>query len=134
VTDRSPKHAADGLTELTALIAASFVSNNTVAIGELQRLIVLIHGTLLGLQSNTPAPESERLPAVPPDESVTRDFIVCLEDGQRVKMLKRYLRRKYALTPDQYRARWKLPDDYPMVAPAYAELRSSIAKRRAGTA
>ncbi len=67
---------------------------------------------------------------MPIEESVTRDYIVCLDDGRRLKTLKRYLRRKYSLTPKQYRARWHLPEDYPMVAPGYAELRSALARRK----
>ncbi|MGL4968174.1 MAG: MucR family transcriptional regulator, partial [Inquilinus sp.] len=73
-----------------------------------------------------------RTPAVPVEESITHDYLVCLNDGQKLRSLKRYLKRKYALSPEQYRSQWGLPDDYPMVAPAYAELRASIAKRQAG--
>ncbi|MDB6106738.1 MAG: Transcriptional regulator [Gammaproteobacteria bacterium] len=125
------KRAACNLTELTAQVVAGFVSHNTVAVGELPHLIKVIHDALLAVKTavSTPLP---RIPAVPVGESVTRDYIVCLDDGQRLKMLKRHIRRKYSLSPEAYRARWQLPPDYPMVAPGYAELRSSLAKRGAG--
>jgi predicted transcriptional regulator len=115
------------LIELTVRIVAGFVAHNTIAAAELPALIRTTHATLSELG---PDRLRARQPAVPIDESVTRDYIVCLDDGRQLKTLKRYLRRKYSLTPEQYRARWQLPDDYPMVAPGYAELRSSLAKRR----
>jgi predicted transcriptional regulator len=126
-----PHHReAYNLTELTAQVVAGFVSHNTVAVCELPHLIKVIHDALLGLRTagSSPLP---RMPAVPVGESVTRDYIVCLDDGQRLKTLKRHIRRKYSLSPEDYRARWHLPPDYPMVAPGYAELRSSLAKRGA---
>ena len=124
------KRAAYNLTELTAQVVAGFVSHNTVAVGELPHLIKIIHDALLGVKAaaSTVVP---RVPAVPVAESVHRDYIVCLDDGQRLKTLKRHIRRKYSLSPEEYRARWHLPPDYPMVAPGYAELRSSLAKRSA---
>ena len=118
------------LTELTALIVASYVSNNTVRPQELANLVGSIHGALSTCRLNArKASCPGRAPAVPIEKSVTRDYLVCLEDGQRVKLLKRYLWRRFALTPKQYRTRWGLPADYPMVAPGYSELRASLAQR-----
>ena len=118
----------DNLVELTALVASSFVANNSVSLSELSTVIGTIHSALLALD---PASEAKpfRVPAVPPEQSVTRDYIVCLEDGRHLKSLKRHIRQKYSLTPDEYRKRWHLPDDYPMVAPGYSALRSTLAKR-----
>jgi predicted transcriptional regulator len=121
------------LLELTVQLVASFVAQNTVAPGELPGLIRTTHATLVELLPDRDRPQQHKAPAspaVPVDKSVTRDYIVCLDDGRRLKTLKRYLRRKYSLTPEEYRARWRLPDDYPMVAPAYAELRSTLARRK----
>jgi predicted transcriptional regulator len=117
------------LIELTVSLVASFVSHNTVTAGELPALIKCTHATLVQLTANPASSPSQRVPAIPIDESITRDYIVCLDDGQRLKTLRRHLMRKYSLTPEQYRARWGLPDDYPMVAPSYSELRSSLAIR-----
>lgn len=118
------------LIELTVRVVAGFVSHNTVTAAELPALIRTTYAVLSELSPDRFCSQPLQAPAVPIDESVTRDYIVCLEDGRRLKTLKRYLRRKYSLTPEQYRARWHLPDDYPMVAPGYAELRSSLARRR----
>src|ERR1700761_415843 len=100
------------LIELTVRVVASFASHNTIGAAELPALIEATHAALAGL-----CPEHchspHKAPAVPVDESVTHDYIVCLDDGRRLKTLKRYLQRKYSLTPEQYRARWHLPDDYP---------------------
>jgi predicted transcriptional regulator len=118
------------LVELTAWIVAGFVSHNTVRMGDLSKLINVIHSALVGLNRIQARPAVQRVPAVPVDQSVTRDYIVCLDDGCRLKTLKRHIRHKHSLSPDEYRARWHLPDDYPMVAPSYSNLRSSIAKRK----
>jgi predicted transcriptional regulator len=118
------------LIELTVRVVAGFVSHNTIAAAELPALIRTTYAALSELSPDRFCSTPHQTPAVPIDESVTRDYIVCLDDGRQLKTLKRYLRRKYSLTPEQYRARWHLPDDYPMVAPAYAELRSSLAKRK----
>ena len=120
------ERTGDNLVELTALVASSFVANNSVSLSDLSTVISNIHSALLALD---PDREASRVPAVPPEQSVTRDYIVCLEDGRRLKTLKRHLRQKYSLTPDDYRKRWQLPDDYPMVAPGYSAQRSSLAKR-----
>ena len=115
------------LITLTADIVAAHVSNNSVAVSDLPLLIGNVHNALSGLSGGTtvaPAPE----PAVPVRSSVKKDYIVCLEDGKKLKMLKRHLMTHYGMTPDDYRAKWGLPADYPMVAPAYAETRRVLAK------
>jgi len=118
------------LIELTARVVAGFVSHNTIAAADLPALIRTTYAALAELSPDRFCSQPHQAPAVPIEESVTRDFIVCLDDGRRLKTLKRYLWRKYSLTPEQYRARWQLPDDYPMVAPGYAQLRSSLARRK----
>ncbi len=117
------------LLALTAEIVASFVSNNTVATGDLPGLIKSVFASLSSTgQAEEKAPEV-LTPAVPIKRSVGTDFIVCLEDGKKLKMLKRHLATRYNMTPDQYRSRWGLAADYPMVAPAYAEQRSALARK-----
>jgi predicted transcriptional regulator len=118
------------LIELTVRVVAGFVSHNTIAAAEVPAFIRTTYATLSELSPDRFCSRPHPAPAVPIDQSVTRDYIVCLDDGRRLKTLKRYLWRKYSLTPQQYRARWDLPDDYPMVAPGYAELRSSLARRK----
>lgn len=116
------------LITLTADIVAAHVSNNSVAVSDLPSLISNVHRALAGLSSGIAAPEATPEPAVPVRSSVKRDYIVCLEDGKKLKMLKRHLMTHYGMTPDDYRAKWGLPADYPMVAPAYAEQRRDLAK------
>jgi predicted transcriptional regulator len=116
------------LITLTADIVAAHVSNNSVAVSDLPSLISNVHGALAGLSSGGSAPEAALEPAVPVRSSVKRDYIVCLEDGKKLKMLKRHLMTHYGMTPDDYRAKWGLAADYPMVAPAYAEQRRDLAK------
>ena len=112
---------------LTAKIVAAHVSNNTVPLADLPGLIHQVHQALSGVGSSaTAAPRPE--PAVPVKKSVMPDYIVCLEDGKKLKMLKRHLKTAYNLTPEQYRERWELPPDYPMVAPNYAKQRSQLAR------
>ena len=118
--------------ELTACVVASFVSNHSVPIGELPELINLTYRAFVGLDRAEVDRAAARAPAVPIEQSVVDDYLVCLEDGRQLKTLKRYIRRNYDLTPQQYRARWGLPPDYPMVAPSYARLRSSLARRGPG--
>lgn len=119
--------AAELFITLTADIVAAHVSNNSVAVSDLPVLIGNVHSALSGLSSvSTPVAAPE--PAVPIRNSVKRDFIVCLDDGKKLKMLKRHLMTHYGMTPDDYRAKWGLPADYPMVAPAYAEQRRDLAK------
>jgi predicted transcriptional regulator len=118
------------LAEMTSDIVAAYVGANPVPANELPRLIELVHATLQ--QLGAPAERiggEERTPAVPVKKSVTDEFIVCLEDGKKFKSLKRHLRTRYSMTPEEYRQRWGLPHDYPMVAPAYAKARSALAKR-----
>jgi predicted transcriptional regulator len=122
------------LIELTAWVVASFVSHNTVRMADLPQLINVTHSALVELNPIQADPAMQRGPAVPADQSVTRDHIVCLDDGCQLKTLKRHIRCKHSLSPVEYRARWNLPNDYPMVAPSYSNLRSAIAKRKAARA
>ena len=116
---------------LTADIVGAHVSRNSVATADLPELIRSVFGSLSRLGSASAEPEAvEALkPAVPVRRSVTPDYIICLEDGRKLKMLKRHLRTAYNMSPDEYRQRWNLPADYPMVAPDYAERRRSLAKK-----
>jgi len=121
---------SETLITLTADIVSAHVSNNNVAVGEVSGLIQNIHAALSQLgQVAEPAPAEKQEPAVSVRSSIKQDYIVCLEDGKKLKMLKRHLMTHYAMTPDQYRAKWNLPADYPMVAPAYAEQRRMLAKK-----
>ncbi|MES1974069.1 MAG: MucR family transcriptional regulator [Pseudomonadota bacterium] len=117
------------LITLTADIVAAHVSNNSVAVSDLPVLIANVHGALAGLGGSVPVPEVKQEPAVSIRSSIKPDFIVCLEDGKKLKMLKRHLMTHYQMTPEQYRAKWNLPADYPMVAPNYAEQRRTLAKK-----
>ncbi len=119
---------AELLITLTADIVAAHVSNNSVAVSDVSTLIGNVHAALAGLSGTAAAPEIVLEPAVPVRNSVKRDYIVCLDDGKKLKMLKRHLMTHYGMTPDDYRAKWGLPADYPMVAPAYAEQRRELAK------
>jgi len=114
--------------ELTTEVVAAHVSNNTVAVSDLPQLIKEVYGTLAGLGNETQEAEKPQ-PAVSVRKSITPDYIVCLEDGKKLKMLKRHLKTAYDMPPDEYRERWGLPADYPMVAPNYAAHRSSLAKK-----
>jgi predicted transcriptional regulator len=115
------------LIALTSDIVAAHVTNNTVAVGDVPTLIQNVYGALQGLGASEPVEERPE-PAVSIRASVKPDYLVCLEDGKKMKMLKRYLMTQYGMTPDQYRQRWNLPADYPMVAPEYAEKRRALAK------
>jgi len=116
--------------ELTASIVSAYVSNNPVAAQDLSTLINQVHAALTRVSSGQGEVVSEPLkPAVSVKKSITADFIVCLEDGKKFKSLKRHLRTQYSMTPDQYREKWNLPPDYPMVAPNYAIARSELAKQ-----
>ncbi|MGK9170089.1 MucR family transcriptional regulator [Inquilinus limosus] len=120
---------SNDLMNLTTQIVAAHVGNNTVAISDLPGLIEQVYRALNGLGTE-PAPVAEKpQPAVPIKKSVTPDYIICLEDGKQLKMLKRHLKTAYNMTPDEYRERWGLPADYPMVAPNYAKQRSKLAKQ-----
>lgn len=115
--------------ELTADLVSAYVSNNPVPVSDLPALIAQVHESLKNLGTQAEQPEPEKLtPAVPVRRSVTNDHIVCLEDGKTFKSLKRHLSTHHGLTPEEYRAKWNLPADYPMVAPGYAAARSQLAK------
>jgi predicted transcriptional regulator len=120
--------SVDEIRALTAKIVSAHVGNNSVAISDLPSLIVQVHGALSGLDKPIEPVIERPQPAVPVKKSVTAEFLICLEDGKKLKMLKRHLSSAYDMTPDQYRERWGLPADYPMVAPAYAQQRSTLAK------
>ncbi len=114
------------LLEVTSRIVTAHVSNNTVAPADLPRLIITVRQALTNLGEETP---SSAEPAVSIKRSVRPDYIICLDDGKKFKMLKRHLRTTYNMSPEEYRAKWNLPSDYPMVAPKYAEMRSELAKK-----
>ena len=116
--------------EMTAEIVAAYVENNTLATADLPALIQSVHRALAGIASGNEAVESTpKEPAVPIRRSITPDHLVCLEDGRKFKSLKRHLRTKYNMSPEDYRAKWGLAKDYPMVAPNYAKARSELAKQ-----
>ena len=116
--------------DLTANIVSAYVSNNPMPASELPALIGQIHAALLRVSTGRAEPPLEPAkPAVPVKKSMTADYLICLEDGKRFKSLKRHLRTQYSMTPEQYRDKWGLPADYPMVAPNYAVARSQLAKK-----
>ena len=117
----------EDLLTLTAKIVAAHVSNNSVALGDLPGLIHQVHQALRGIEAPSATPPRPA-PAVPVKKSVMPDYIICLEGGKKLKMLKRHLKTAYNLSPEQYRERWSLPPDYPMVAPNYAKQRSQLAR------
>ncbi|MEN3950009.1 MucR family transcriptional regulator [Iodidimonas sp. SYSU 1G8] len=117
-----------GLLALTTDIVSAHLSKNSVSTADLPNLIQQVYATLDGLGNETEAaPVAELVPAVSIRKSITPEYIICLEDGKKLKMLKRHLRTAYDMSPEQYRARWNLPADYPMVAPAYAAQRKELA-------
>lgn len=116
------------IVEKTSEIVAAFVSNNETTSAELPALIQAVHRALSGVTVAAPEPEPRKEPAVSVRRSVTPDYLICLEDGRRFKSLKRHLRTKYDMSPEEYRSKWALPKDYPMVAPNYAAARSALAK------
>ena len=117
------------LLSLTTEIVASHVSNNSVPVSDLGKLIEQIYNTLATVGQTTQETEVKLESAVPIKKSITPTYLICLEDGKKLKMLKRHLKTRYNLTPEQYRERWGLPADYPMVAPNYAEQRRHLAKK-----
>lgn len=120
----------DDLLRMTSEIVSSFVSNNPVTSESLPDVIRSVYRTVSSLNGAPEPRADEKLkPAVAIGKSVTEEYIVCLEDGRKLKMLKRYLRSRYDMSPDEYRRRWNLPADYPMVAPSYTERRSEFAKK-----
>lgn len=128
--DEQEGHPNGAALRMTTNIVSSFVRNNKVSSDELTELIRSVHQTIAVLSDGAGDKFAEKpKPAVPINKSIHNDYLVCLEDGKKLKMLKRYLRSTYSLSPDEYRKRWGLPADYPMVAPAYAARRSEFAKR-----
>lgn len=128
---RTENPTGDELLRLATSIVAAFVSRNQIAAEDLPDLIRQVHAGLgaVSRPAATPEPGEKPKPAVPVSRSVHNDYLICLEDGKRLKMLKRYLRSRYDMSPEEYRRRWNLPADYPMVAPAYAARRSDFAKQ-----
>jgi predicted transcriptional regulator len=116
--------------ELAAEIVSAYVSNNSVPASDLPSLLSEVHSALVRVSTGVTVavPEAAK-PAVPPKKSITNDYIICLEDGRKFKSLKRHLRTQYNMSPEEYREKWGLPPDYPMVAPAYAKARSALAKQ-----
>jgi predicted transcriptional regulator len=122
--------AKQDLVEMAAEIVSAYVSANPVAAQDIPALIRTVHGALKEVSGAAPTQaDQSQEPAVSIKKSVTPDFIICLEDGKKFKSLKRHLRTRYSMTPDEYRTKWGLPHDYPMVAPNYAKERSNLAKR-----
>jgi predicted transcriptional regulator len=118
------------LLEMTAQIVASYVGHNSLVATEIPDLIKSVHGSLAAAEGGSEGSGHPiQKPAVPIRKSVTPDFVICLEDGKKLKMLKRHLRTTYGMSPEQYRTKWGLPIDYPMVAPNYAKQRSAFAKK-----
>jgi len=116
--------------ELAAEIVSAYVSNNSVPSSELPALLSEVHAAIVRVATGAqPVVVEAAKPAVPPKKSITSDYIICLEDGRKFKSLKRHLRTQYNLSPEEYREKWGLPSDYPMVAPAYAKARSALAKQ-----
>ena len=125
MTDEIQGH--NELLTLTTEIVSSHVANNTVAVGDLASIIENVYSTLSRLAAPAPEPQPKQEPAVSVRASVKPDYIVCLEDGKKLKMLKRHLMTHYNMTPEEYRTKWGLPADYPMVAPNYAAQRKELA-------
>lgn len=124
-----PSNDQDRLLELASGIVSGYVRNNPLPTSKLSKLIQKVHQTLVEISAREGLMMTTQKPAVEADKSITTDFIICLEDGKKLKMLKRHLRSKFGLTPEQYRTKWNLPKDYPMVAPGYAHLRSELARQ-----
>ncbi len=119
----------DAILKQVTEIVTAYLSKNVLPPEEVPGLIRSVHATLGGIAGNETVPREMREPAVPIKKSVKADYIICLEDGKKLKMLKRYLRARYAMSPDEYRTKWGLPADYPMTAPNYAAKRSEFAKK-----
>src|ERR1051326_6637928 len=126
----APKTPEDDLLRMTADVVAAYVSNNTLATAQLADVINAVYKSLRGLEGRvSDGPPEPLKPAVPVRKSITPEYLICLEDGKKLKMLKRHLRSTYGLTPDEYRSKWGLSPDYPMVAPKYAEQPSKCPKK-----
>ena len=128
MTDDTANLEASETLQLATDIVAAFVSNNSVPADKLPALLQEVHDAVRALSKGGTASAGSQEPAIPVKKSVTPDYIICLEDGKKLKMLKRYLRTQYGLSPEDYRRKWGLPADYPMVAPNYAKRRSEFAK------
>ena len=128
MTEVIKDNGAELLIELTAEIVAAYVSNNSVAANDLPNVISQVYAALGGTTMSVEEVAEKQKPAVTVRRSIQNDYLICLEDGQKYKSLKRHLMTHHGLTPEQYREKWELPADYPMVAPAYAEARSRLAK------
>ena len=124
----SPAIENEELLHMTTEVVSSYLSNNAVAAENVPDLIKTVHATMVEISGKAEVEEPKAKPAVAISRSVHDDYIVCLEDGKKLKMLKRYLRSQYDMSPDDYRRKWNLPSDYPMVAPAYSRKRSQFAK------
>jgi predicted transcriptional regulator len=129
MTEATMVSADDELLRMTAEVVAAYVRNNSVATSQLADVIGSVYGSFRSLEGKSDPSEKPVKPAVPVRKSIMPEYLVCLEDGKKLKMLKRHLRSTYNLTPDAYRQKWGLPPDYPMVAPNYAEARSAFAKK-----
>jgi len=126
----APKIAEEELLRMTTDVVAAYVSNNTLPTAQLAEVINAVYSSLKSLEGQVAQVQPEPpKPAIPIRKSVTPEFLICLEDGKKLKMLKRHLRSTYNMTPDEYRSKWGLAPDYPMVAPNYAERRSEFAKK-----
>ncbi len=123
------KTSAGDLLRMTAEVTAAYVGNNSLPAAQLPDVIKTIYSSISALDGGAPVGASGLKPIVPIKKSISPDYIICLEDGKKLKMLKRHLRTSYGLTPEEYRIKWGLPADYPMVAPNYAEQRSAFAKK-----
>ena len=130
IDDVGASDAGGRIVTLTAKVIAAYVSNNTVVAAELPNIISEVHRALALASDRVGAPTAEELkPAIPVKKSITPDYLICLEDGKKFKSLKRHLRTHYNISPEEYREKWGLPHDYPMVAPNYATARSNLAKK-----
>ena len=130
MTAETPANISKGeLIEISCRIVAAYVGNNSLGASDIPDVIEKVHRSLEGLSNAPSTAETRQTPAVSIRRSVTPDYIICLEDGKKLKMLKRYLRTKYDLTPDEYREKWGLRSDYPMVAPSYSAQRTALAKK-----
>lgn len=131
MSDESVREQDDNnMLQMVTDVVSAYVSYNTISSGDIPELIRTVHTSLLDIQSPNVEEEKERAqkPAVPIRRSVQPDYLICLEDGKKLKMLKRYLRTQYDISPEEYRRKWNLPSDYPMVAPNYSAQRSNFAK------
>jgi predicted transcriptional regulator len=129
-TGKAAKTAEEDFLRMTAHLVAAYLRKNSVPAAQITEIVNSVHGSLRAIEGKIQAPQGADLkPAVPIKKSITPEYIVCLEDGRKLKMLKRHLRSTYNMTPDEYRKRWGLPADYPMVASKYAAQRSDFAKK-----